>query len=296
MQMTNLPVATCELIDKRIRAFIWGAKLGERKLHLVNWDIVCLPKRMGGLGIRSARELNGAYMMKLAWSLLKHPNELWVQVLTTKYMKKVNGSLVARGSKRLSPLWRGISAAWEPMNRGLQWGINNGNDTSFWLDRWLDCGVVLRDQALPNAGVNWSEKVAGFTLPLGDWDLHKLSSVLSTELVKEVMGMTPPSPNLGQDLPVWGLEENGGFSIKSAYSIMRNDREMEGDRVWKLAWSWPGPNRIRSFLWLAVRGRILTNGERRRRHLSTEGGCKRCGRDEEDVLHVLRDCPFAISV
>ncbi|KAJ9178692.1 hypothetical protein P3X46_010556 [Hevea brasiliensis] len=37
---------------------------------------------------------------------------------------------------------------------------------------------------------------------------------------------------------------------------------------------------------------ILTNVERVRRHLSTSSSCEVCLIGEEDVLHVLRDCPF----
>ncbi|CAN1291597.1 Putative ribonuclease H protein At1g65750, partial [Linum perenne] len=39
--------------------------------------------------------------------------------------------------------------------------------------------------------------------------------------------------------------------------------------------------------------RLLTNGERRRRHLTEIGACQVCPEQEETVLHVLRDCPFA---
>ncbi|CAN1292801.1 Putative ribonuclease H protein At1g65750 [Linum perenne] len=50
MQTAKLPERTLELINKRIRVFILGAQNGERKIHLVNWDTVYLPKKLGGLG------------------------------------------------------------------------------------------------------------------------------------------------------------------------------------------------------------------------------------------------------
>ncbi|CAN1186582.1 Putative ribonuclease H protein At1g65750 [Linum perenne] len=77
MQTAKLPERTLELINKRIRVFILGAQNGERKIHLVNWDTVYLPKKLGGLGLRKTKEMNDAYMMKLAWNLLKNSNELW---------------------------------------------------------------------------------------------------------------------------------------------------------------------------------------------------------------------------
>ncbi|CAN1233376.1 Putative ribonuclease H protein At1g65750, partial [Linum perenne] len=39
--------------------------------------------------------------------------------------------------------------------------------------------------------------------------------------------------------------------------------------------------------------RLLTNSERRRRHLAEIGSCQVCPGQEESVLHVLRDCPLA---
>ncbi|CAN1177346.1 hypothetical protein LINPERHAP2_LOCUS33056 [Linum perenne] len=38
------------------------------------------PKDQGGLGLRKARELNQAYLMKLGWTILNSPDKLWVQL------------------------------------------------------------------------------------------------------------------------------------------------------------------------------------------------------------------------
>ena len=37
-------------MDSIIRAFWWGHDYGERKLHLINWDRISQPKRMGWFG------------------------------------------------------------------------------------------------------------------------------------------------------------------------------------------------------------------------------------------------------
>ncbi|CAN1121966.1 Putative ribonuclease H protein At1g65750 [Linum perenne] len=98
--------------------------------------------------------------------------------------------------------------------------------------------------------------------------------------------MTPPLGELGEDEPVWGLEVNDQFSI----------RGMEGQGVWNSVWKWLGSNQIRHFLWLAAAGKLLTNEERRRRHISNNGNCRRRGAKVEDVEHILRDCQVAIEV
>ncbi|CAN1138871.1 Putative ribonuclease H protein At1g65750 [Linum perenne] len=89
MQTAIIPIATCEAIDKRIRDFVWGSTDEASKVHLVAWDRICLPKEAGGLGLKSARFLNRAYMMKLAFTLFQEPDKLWVKILQSKYLREV---------------------------------------------------------------------------------------------------------------------------------------------------------------------------------------------------------------
>ncbi|CAN1824010.1 Putative ribonuclease H protein At1g65750 [Linum perenne] len=107
--------------------------------------------------------------------------------------------------------------------------------------------------------------------------------------------MQPPSPTGGDDELIWGPDPKGLFSIKSAYEILAAIDRSVVDQRWKAVWNWQGLNRVRLFLWLAVHNRLLTNSERRRRHLCTDDICTRCRAGTEDVLHVLRDCPLAKS-
>ncbi|CAN1756518.1 Putative ribonuclease H protein At1g65750, partial [Linum perenne] len=65
--------------------------------------------------------------------------------------------------------------------------------------------------------------------------------------------------------------------------------------LWKVVWKWKGPNRIKHFLWLAAKDKLLTNEGRRRRGLCSNAICNWCGSDAETVEHVLRDCEFANS-
>ncbi|CAN1771029.1 Putative ribonuclease H protein At1g65750 [Linum perenne] len=274
MQTSLLPGYVCEKIDQRIRDFVWGSDQGKRKIHLVNWDTICKPKDLGGLGLRSARHLNQAFLLKIAWGLLKRPSELWADLLLTKYMKKSGNGLVARGTKRFSNLWRGIKEVWPFLNLGLQWGNGNGRDTKFWTDRWLDSGQLLIDTMPASSNLDIHEKVVDFVKPNG------------------------AMANLGQDTPVWGLEGSGVYSVKTGYSIihgLESDSDMER-RKWKTIWSWPGPNKIRHFMWLVAHNRLMTNEERARRHLTSSSECGSCAGVVESIDHVLRGCFIAREV
>ncbi|CAN1193235.1 Putative ribonuclease H protein At1g65750 [Linum perenne] len=108
--------------------------------------------------------------------------------------------------------------------------------------------------------------------------------------------MSPPRPDSGEDEWIWGAEPDGRFTVKSAYKILHTQPGPNIGDHWKVCWKWKGPHRIRMFLWLAIQGKLLTNQERYRRHMTLHTACGYCQDTSESVTHVLRDCAFAKEV
>ncbi|CAN1328315.1 Putative ribonuclease H protein At1g65750 [Linum perenne] len=100
----------------------------------------------------------------------------------------------------------------------------------------------------------------------------------------------------GEDTWSWGEEPNGKLSIRTAYCLILDLNNQSSVLNWKCVWSWRGPSRIQYFLWLVLQNKLLTNAERKRRHLTDNNSCPRCNSHEESVSHVLRDCQFAANV
>ncbi|CAN1163136.1 Putative ribonuclease H protein At1g65750 [Linum perenne] len=298
MQTAVLSDAICDKIDQRIRSFVWGAEAGKRKLHLVKWEEVCKPKEMGGLGLRSAKALNQAYLLKLAWGLLKNPTELWAEVLLTKYFHRRSEGLVPRATKRFSALWRGIKEVWQFLNLGMQWGIKNGRNTKFWSEKWIDSGQILQEVAIRPEVVDLNLSVTDFCREDGTWNSDMISACLPSRWVNQVLGMNPPHSSLGEDTPTWGLEGKGNYTVKSGYALIKEHEQgsLEDKVRWTVVWKWPGPNKIRHFLWLVSHNRLLTNLERRRRHLANADFCVSCSSQTETIDHVFRQCPIAVEV
>ncbi|CAN1193208.1 Putative ribonuclease H protein At1g65750 [Linum perenne] len=296
MQTAFLPVSLCDKIDRKIRNFIWGSSNGVRKLHNVNWETVCKPKSLGGLGLRSARELNQAFLMKVAWGIITRPDELWAKVLVSKYLDRNEIGFTLKRKTGFSALWRGVLKVWNFTLQGIHWSIKNGRKTRFWTDRWLDSGIILRDFALNDQGVDFSLAVSDFVLPDGNWNLDVLSGCLPNDVVVQIIGMTPPCARLGEDSIAWGLEANGCFSVKSAYLLIKDIEPCDSGAIWSKVWSWEGPAKVKHFLWLVAHGKLMTNEERRRRHIAPDAICPECKGDCEDVEHVLRSCSLAQSV
>ncbi|CAN1144938.1 Putative ribonuclease H protein At1g65750, partial [Linum perenne] len=174
--------------------------------------------------------------------------------------------------------------------------IRNRRKTKFWTDRWLDSGTLLIDVATNIQGVDVALTVADFVTPHGNWDLSKLYSCLPSDAGLQVMGMTPPCDSLGEDSAAWGLEPNGRFTIKSAYLFIKEVEQDDQGELWKSVWKWEGEAKIWHFMLLASHGKLMTNEERRRRHLTLDAACQECNDGFEDIEHILRKCHFAQQV
>ncbi|KAH1033603.1 hypothetical protein J1N35_045777 [Gossypium stocksii] len=57
-----------------------------------------------------------------------------------------------------------------------------------------------------------------------------------------------------------------------------------------------GPQRVRQFIWLVLKQRLLTNSKRVRRGIAQDAPCQICGHYLEDNLHTFRDCPSAKEI
>ena len=120
MQTTLMPTMVCNNIDKKVRKFLWGDFQEQIRVHLVRWEIMTSQKKHGGLGIRSVKETNVAFMVKLGWRLLISKDELWAKVLQSKYIKGKTSLDKFSKKNRSSNAWQGIVAASTLLKEGLK--------------------------------------------------------------------------------------------------------------------------------------------------------------------------------
>jgi len=70
MQCFELPRHTSKHLDNYNRDFFWKRSATEQGLPMIAWDKVCMPKVIGGLGLRKTEPTNKAFQCKLAWKIL----------------------------------------------------------------------------------------------------------------------------------------------------------------------------------------------------------------------------------
>lgn len=73
--------------------FIYSGAAYAKKIHMMDWPRLCLPKICGGRGLKNLGVMKGALLMKLSWGIISSPNSFWVQVLyegqhlSTRFLK-----------------------------------------------------------------------------------------------------------------------------------------------------------------------------------------------------------------
>ncbi|KAL9411534.1 hypothetical protein AB3S75_045186 [Citrus x aurantiifolia] len=297
MQSTFLPASTTSKLEQMCRRFLWSGNEEHRKMSLIGWDRLCQPKAAGGLGFKKLALMNKALMMKIAWLIRTEPEKLVVRVLLSKYgfspTDTDHNFLTSAGS----PLWKAVGRAWEPTRRGLCWSIGDGMTVSFWWDCWVVNDHPLANLALSSIPSDISlQPVAQFTLLNGSWNWNKFSHLLPHHVLLRIASIMPPSPSSGTDKFFWAASPSGRFTIRSAYMLLAKPWHSEERSIWKLAWSWKGPQRIRVFIWQALHSRLKTKCEIASRGIAMDAACDRCGAGREDTLHVLRDCPYSMAI
>ncbi|KAL4312390.1 hypothetical protein GQ457_01G006380 [Hibiscus cannabinus] len=91
---------------------------------------------------------------------------------------------------------------------------------------------------------------------------------------------------------VWRGSPTGIFTIAAAYARDLEPLWEAVDSKWSQLWSLPITKRIRLFIWLVLRQRLMTNEEHYRQSFSLDPSCPSCGCVRESILHVLCDSPL----
>ena len=136
MSTTVIPVSVIKALNALIRRFFWGSGDKARYLAYIAWDTICMPKEIGGLGVRDLKVVNEALIMKSLWKLLTNSPTPWVQLVLAKYLPR---SYVWT-SKRVyncTVLWRALLNATEAMLSMIQWKLGDGLNCAVFGDPWF---------------------------------------------------------------------------------------------------------------------------------------------------------------
>ena len=85
MSCFKLPTGLIQDIERLIRIFWWGQRGDQHKIHWKNWETLCKPTALGGMGFKDLEKFNEAILAKQIWRLLTDHTSLFYQVFQAKY-------------------------------------------------------------------------------------------------------------------------------------------------------------------------------------------------------------------
>ena len=136
MACFRLPRGLCEHINSIIHKFWWGSKNGERKPHWVSWDVMTMPKFMGGLGFRELELFKLALLACRSWRIIQDPNSFSARILKAVYFPN-SSILEARLGSHPSQIWRAIIDGRDVLAQGIMKRIGDCRSTRIWEDNLL---------------------------------------------------------------------------------------------------------------------------------------------------------------
>lgn len=134
-------------IDKIVglqRKFLWSGGTSKSFLALTSWDILELPKMLGGLGCGNLLHRNLSLLLKWLWRYLHESHTLLHRIISYKYgyhpiFLHHNLTTPSYGEP-----WKNICAMIlkNPATKimlqiNIRRRVGNGHDTLFWLDQWV---------------------------------------------------------------------------------------------------------------------------------------------------------------
>lgn len=82
-----MPVGLCDELKRTFRAFWWGTKEQQRRIHWLGWDCMSRPKKLGGLSFTDLGCFNQVMLAKQMWQLLLYDDSLVTCVSKAHYFR-----------------------------------------------------------------------------------------------------------------------------------------------------------------------------------------------------------------
>ncbi|GJT03134.1 putative reverse transcriptase domain, reverse transcriptase zinc-binding domain protein [Tanacetum coccineum] len=286
-------------IQHQIRGFLWCNGELKRGKPKVAWDILCLSKCEGGLGIRSLESFNIALMTTHIWNIVTNKESLWVRWI---HNYKLRGHTIwdVPVKADMSWGWRKLLQIRESVKPFFWTKLGNGKSTSLLYDRWCDhCPITqyLSPRDVSNEGYNLHSCVADLVSNGGwVWPQSWLLKAPNLALI--------PVPNLVEtqlDMPQWRdtYGKFSNFSVKCTWEALRpRGTEVNWHRIMWFNHCIP---RHAFHLWLIMRNRLKTQDQLRQWDVGLNTNlnmlnCVFCDSQPDSHAHLFFECSFPSSI
>ena len=227
-----------------------------QKFVLKAWDSICLPKDLGGLGIRKMREVNLALISKLGWKLLCKVDMMWVSQLRGKYL--FSNSFLSPSLSSSSCPWKGILKSHSIISKGAYFKIHNKSSLPVWSSPWIPSIPLFIPSSSPLLNHPLLDLLVSDLFlfdhisPLPSWKSPRLSQLFDPHYAREIKKIRIPLHSF--EVYLWTPCLSSLFTTKLAYNLISKPRTSTAispisPSHWKAMWKLRLTDRLKIFLW-----------------------------------------------
>lgn len=288
-----LPARIVHDLEQLMRGFLWCNGEPHKGKSKVAWEVVCLPRQEGGLGIRRLDSFNSALISSHIWSILMGKESLWVKWIHVYKIRDRNfWDIPCRGNMTWS--WRKLLQIRPLIRRFIWYTICNGAKASAWFDSWCDASPlasIVSSRDIFRAGFSLGDSVSDIVSNEGwVWPIQWFSRYPSLASIP-----VPQLVNHMEDRLAWRTSDGSfkHFSVSTVWDCIRP----RGSTVdwFHVVWFSQRIPRHAFHLWLVIKRRLNTQDMLRQRD-DIMLQCPLCDLQPDSHDHLFFDCLFSSQV
>lgn len=288
-----IPAKVLKKLTGIMRNFFWGGDSAKNYMSYVAWSRVTVPKGLGGLGLRSLKEMNMALVLKIAWKIASGSSSPWAETIQAKYCP-ITGFWASTRTYSCTLLWRNLVGLKPLLQFHLVWKIGSGSTVRAFSQPWFPGWELLRPANSAQRNLTVSSLILQHH---SSWDFDKLRRVFGFEiaLIISMNEAIRPAPAMAQDMLLFTYAKDGRFTVKKAYQLLKGDSgNVRDKKFWSAVWGAQElAPKLKLFIWRCVSNALPVRGIIGARIQTISTVCQRCGLVPETIEHMLFTCDFS---
>lgn len=301
MACFKVPESICNKMDEITRAFWWGHDSGVRKMHLINWDRVCNPKRDGGMGLKKFSLINQAMLVKQYWRISQNPHSLISRTFKARYFPR--GTIHdSKPKAHHSWFWGNIISSKNNKLKEGKWLIGSGHDIPLDHLAWYP----LQADQLNNPNFRFGIVANLIDYSSHNWKAGLVRAVYSPQVSSEILRTPISKVGVSPDILVWKHSSSGNYNVNCAYNLLHrgssNFNEFHSRQhndhtaFWNVVWKVGVPLKVCNFVWRLLHDSLPTTLTWKSKGIPVDSSCPLCNEGDESTSHLFLRCTFARAV
>jgi hypothetical protein len=290
----KIPLQIIEFVDRARRHCLWrkSEDREEKTYSLAAWDLVCRPKKKGGLGIMDLKVQNQGLLLKYLHKFYHKMDVPWVMLIWYKYY----GDKVPHATTKIGSFWWRDVFSLSDIYRGITTcTVNAGDSVLLWKDLWFE--DALMKERLPHLfSFTLKEDCSMLQFLENDTPSSDFFLPLSMEASSELDWLNDTIRNIQREpympdrwIYVWGQEE---YKVQKFYKFYF--QEVVPLSCLPAIWKTKCTMKHKIFAWLLFMDRLNTRDMLVRRQCPIpDNKCVLCNTVLETREHLFFECQIS---